>query len=86
MQIVIHYQSKVKTKKLPAKRLAKESYPSFAAPVVDIFTMEKLVAVAKKLQIQVASVCSDTIDTMLKGDASLVLDFLWDKIYNECME
>ena len=56
------------SRKEPVKKLAKESYPSLATSMVDSHTDEALKAVGKKIQEEIAFICSDKANSVLKGD------------------
>ena len=49
----------------PVKRIARESYPSFATLADDRFTEDMLKAVGNKIQQEIAFISSDKANTLL---------------------
>jgi len=71
------------SRKEPVKKLANESYPSLASSMVKAHTDETLKAVAKKIQDEIALICSDKTSSILKGDKKEVMNFSWDKVFTD---
>ena len=75
MQIVINYQSGVRSfkvtpsQKVLAKRLARKSYPSFAASVVENHTSEIIKVVGKKIHEEIGCLSSNATNSILKDDS-----------------
>lgn len=89
MQIVINYQSRARSfkvtpsQKVPVKRLAKKSYPSFAASVIEKHTSKVIKAVGKKIHEEMGCLSSDAANPILKDDRDEIMNFSWSKVYSE---
>ena len=65
----------------PAKKLAKQSYPSLAPSLLDAHTDESLRAVGKKIQEEIAYICLDKTSSILKVNRKEILNFSWSKVF-----
>ena len=89
LQVVINYPSGSRSftitpsRKEPVKKLAKGSYPSFASSVVETYTDETLRAVGRTIQEEIAFICSDKANTILKGDKEHILNFSWANVFTD---
>ena len=89
LQVTIKYKSGPRTismtpsRKEPVKKLAKESYSSLATSLVDTHTDEALKAVGKKIQEEIAFICSDKASSVLKGGKEEITNFSWNKVFTD---
>jgi len=68
----------------PAKRLARESYPSFTTSVITNFTDDTLNAVARKVQDEIKHISSEKANTILKSNKEnkgQKLNFSWNTVH-----
>ena len=69
------------SRKEPAKKLAKGSYPSFASSMVEMYADKTLRAVGRTIQAEIAFICSDKENSIVKGDKELILNFSWANVF-----
>ena len=69
------------SRKEPVKKMAYKSYPSLASSFVDSHIDEALKAVGKRIQEEIAFICSDKTNSILKGDKKNIMNFSWDKVF-----
>ena len=72
------------TRREPAKRLVRKSYPSFTPSVVNNFTDDTLNAVARKVQDEISHISSDRANTILKSskeNKGHELNFSWNTVH-----
>jgi len=69
------------SRKEPVKKMANKSYPSLASSIVNSHTDEALKAVGKKIQEEIAFICSDKTNSILKGDKKNIVNFSWHKVF-----
>jgi len=64
----------------PVKKLAKESYPSLTSSMLDAHTYQwSIKCYWKKIQEEIASICSDKTNSILKADKNEFFEFFMDK-------